>query len=86
VIVEVVAPHIEGDPVAVLLSSLVAAGSAMGRGPYVQIGATQHRTNLFCGIVGDTAKARKGTTWEPIRDVMYAADRLDRGTDHQRAL
>jgi hypothetical protein len=31
--------------------------------------------NLFCGIVGDTAKARKGTTWEPIRDVMHAADR-----------
>jgi hypothetical protein len=74
-IVDAVDPHIEGDPVAVLLSSLVAVGNAMGRGPYVQIGATKHRCNLFCGIVGDTAKARKGTTWEPIRDLMHAADR-----------
>jgi hypothetical protein len=75
-IVELAEPHIEGDPTALLLSTIVAFGNAMGRGPYVQIGATKHRTNLYAGIVGDTAKARKGMTWEPIEDVMQAADEV----------
>lgn len=74
-IVEKVDPHTEGDPIAVLASVIVAFGSAMGRGPYMQIGATKHRTNLFCGIVGDTAKGRKGSTWDPVENVMHAVDR-----------
>ncbi|MDP9488119.1 MAG: YfjI family protein, partial [Actinomycetota bacterium] len=74
-IVEKVDPHTEGDPVAVLASIIVAFANAMGRGPYVQIGATKHRTNLFCGIVGDTAKGRKGSTWDPVENVMHAVDR-----------
>jgi len=74
-IVETVDPHTEGDPVAVLASTIVAFGNALGRGPYVEIGATRHRVNFFCGIVGDTAKGRKGSTWDPIENIMHAADR-----------
>lgn len=74
-IVEAVDPHTEGDPVAVLGSAIVAFGNAMARGPYVQIGATKHRVNLFCGIVGDTAKGRKGSTWDPVENIMHAADK-----------
>jgi hypothetical protein len=74
-IVEAVDPHTEGDPVAVLGSTLVAFGNAAGRGPYVEIGATKHRVNLFCGVVGDTAKGRKGSTWDPVENIMHAADR-----------
>ncbi len=74
-IVEVVDPHTEGDPVAVLASALVAFGNAAGRGPYVEIGATKHRVNLFGGIVGETAKGRKGSTWDPIENIWHAADR-----------
>ncbi len=73
-IVEAVEPHTEGDPVAVLAGAIVALGNAIGRGPYVEIGATKHRVNLFCGIVGETAKGRKGSTWDPIENVMHAAD------------
>jgi len=61
-LVELAADHTEGDPVALLASIITAFGSAVGRGPYMQVGATRHHPNLFCGIVGDTAKGRKGST------------------------
>lgn len=73
-IVETVEPHTEGDPVAVLTGGLVGVGNAIGRGPYMQIGATKHRTNLFIGHIGDTAKGRKGSAWNPVKDIMHAAD------------
>ncbi len=74
-IVETVEPHTEGDPVAVLTNAIVATSNAMGRGPYMQIGATRHRTNLFIGHVGETSKGRKGSAWNPNKDIMHAADR-----------
>ena len=74
-IVETVEPHTEGDPVAVLTGAIVAFGNAYGRGPYMQIGATKHRTNLFIGHVGATAKGRKGSAWNPVKDIMHAGDR-----------
>jgi hypothetical protein len=73
-IVELVEPHTEGDPVAVLTGAIAAVGNALGRGPYVQVGATKHRTNLFIGHVGATAKGRKGSAWKPVQDVMHASD------------
>jgi hypothetical protein len=74
-VVELVEPHTEADPVAVLISQIVAFGSAMGRGPYVEIGATKHRGNLFVAPVGQTAKARKGSSWNPVKQINHAADR-----------
>ncbi|MDQ3317093.1 MAG: DUF3987 domain-containing protein, partial [Actinomycetota bacterium] len=74
-VVEVVDPHTEGDPVAVLASALVSLGNAAGRGPHGQIGATKHRTNLFFGHVGATSKGRKGSARNPVKDIMHAADR-----------
>src|SRR5215217_3809529 len=56
-IVKLTEEHTEGDPVALLTSAFTAFGSAVGRGAYMQIGATRHHPNLFCGIVGNTAKA-----------------------------
>jgi hypothetical protein len=67
--------HTEGDRVALLVGAMIAFGSAVGRGPHMQIGATKHHTNLFVGVVGDTSKGRKGSTWDPIENVMHAADR-----------
>jgi Protein of unknown function (DUF3987)/Toprim domain len=80
-IVELAEEHTEGDPVALLASAFTAFGSSVGRGPYMQIGATRHHSNLFCGIVGDTAKGRKGSTWDPVENIMHASDR--RWTDHR---
>ena len=36
---------------------------------------TMDHPNLFCGIVGDTAKGRKGSTWDPVENIMHASDR-----------
>lgn len=68
-----VAPHTEADPVAVLTQLLVAAGSAVGRGAYVVVEATRHYPNEFLVLVGDSAKARKGSSWDHVMRVVEAA-------------
>lgn len=73
-IVETIEPHTEADPVALLLSTLTSFGSAHGRRGYVDISGTRHHGNLFVGIVGDTARARKGTSWSPIENIFGVAD------------
>jgi RepB DNA-primase N-terminal domain len=73
-IVETVDPHTEGDTVAVLGSMLAMFGNAAGRGPFVEIGATRHRLNLFVALVGDTAVGRKGSATDPVENIMHAAD------------
>ena len=75
-IVNMVDPHTEGDPVAVLGSALTYFGNAIGRGPYMQVGATKHRANLFCALVGRSAKGRKGSASDPVEDIMRGADLL----------
>jgi len=73
-IVELVDPHTEGSRVAVLGNALTYFGNALGRGPYMQVGATKHRPNLFTALVGKTAKGRKGSASDPVEDIMRVAD------------
>jgi hypothetical protein len=73
-IVRAIEPPTEADPVAVLTNQLGAFGNAIGRGSYVQVGADRHHLNLDIAIVGETAKGRKGSSWGPVRELMYAAD------------
>ncbi|HVG57432.1 MAG TPA: hypothetical protein VNA24_02680 [Hyalangium sp.] len=67
-------PHTEADPAAILIQFLVAAGNALGRAPYFEVEATRHYTNLFAAIVGQSSKARKGTSWSWVQNVVAAAD------------
>jgi hypothetical protein len=73
-IIEKLAPNTEADPVAILAQLLVACGSAIGRGPHFQVEATPHHTNEFVLLVGDTAKARKGSSLDHVARLMHAAD------------
>lgn len=73
-IVREVEPHTEADPAAVLVQLLAAVGSAVGRGPHFTVEATPHYTNLFVGIVGTTAGARKGSSWAQSRRLVEIAD------------
>jgi hypothetical protein len=73
-LIEAIEPYTEADPVALLATSLIAFGSAVGSGPHFQVGATRHGVNIFGALVGDTAKARKGDSWSPISVVFRAAD------------
>jgi hypothetical protein len=71
-LVRAIEPYTEADPVAVLANILAAFGNAVGRGAWVNVGATRHHPNLFIILVGPTAKGRKGESWSPVR-VLFAA-------------
>lgn len=73
-VVDTIAPETEADPAALLVSFLVAFGSAVGLEPHTKADGARHPAKLNAVIVGDSSKARKGTSWQRIRAVMAAAD------------
>jgi hypothetical protein len=75
-IVRVVEPETEADPAALLLQFLVAFGNAIGPQPYFDIEGAWQKTNLFCLVVGRSAKARKGTAWAHVKRILEDVDRI----------
>ncbi len=75
-IVEAIVPHTEADRVAVLVNLLCAFGNAIGRGAYKRIGADVHHLRIYAALVGQTSKARKGTSWGYVRELMRETDHL----------
>ena len=73
-VVDVFEPHTEADSVAVLLSFLVAFGSAVGPGPHAVADGAPHPARLYAVLVGETARARKGTSWANVRPLLAEAD------------
>jgi len=67
-------PNTEADQAALLLQFLVSFGNAVGRGPHFLVEGTKHYSNLFIVLAGQTAKARKGTSADRIRQLFEAAD------------
>jgi len=72
--VAVLAPETEADPAAMLLGLLAMAGNAIGAGPHFRVGGDCHPARLHVAVVGDTARARKGTAYGMARWVMGHAD------------
>jgi hypothetical protein len=73
-IVRTISPHSESDPAALLLQTLVAFGNVIGHGPHFVVESSAHHMNLFLALVGTTAKARKGTSWDYIFRLFREAD------------
>jgi hypothetical protein len=73
-IAETIAPATEADPIAILAQLLIAAGAVIGRGAWVTVEATRHHPNEFAVLVGDSAKARKGSSWDHVETVLARAD------------
>jgi hypothetical protein len=69
-LVRLVEPSTEADPAAVLVQSLVVFGSLIGRSAHAAVEGDRHGTNLFAVVAGDTAKARKGTSWGRVRGIF----------------
>lgn len=73
-IVATIEPDTEADPAAILVSFLVAAGAAIGAGPFALADGAQHPARLHAVVVGDSSKARKGTSLRRTRPLLEAAD------------
>ncbi|MGH2845494.1 MAG: DUF3987 domain-containing protein, partial [Thermoleophilaceae bacterium] len=73
-IVTTLAPHTEADPIAILTQLIVAFGAAVGRGAWFSVEATRHHPNEFMLLVGDTSKARKGSSWDHVRRLLADTD------------
>jgi hypothetical protein len=73
-VVEAIEPHSEADPVAILIQFLTLAGNMMGRTAYYPVEDTRHHANLFAVLVGESSKARKGTSLGRVRAIMKVAD------------
>ncbi len=74
--VRLVEPESEADPVAILLQFLTAFGSVVGRGPHFVAEGTRHYTNLFMVLVGQTSKARKGSSWSHVWNIFNGCDEV----------
>ncbi len=73
-IVRAMEPHTEADPVALLGNLLCAFGNAVERGAHLRIGEDTHHLNLFAAFVGESSKARKGMSWNYVRELVAAVD------------
>src|SRR5262249_30620411 len=80
-IVRATEPQTEADPVAILVQVRLAFGNAVNHGPYFTVEASRHYGNEFAVLVGETAKARKGTSLDHVRAVF---DRVDEEWARQR--
>ena len=74
--VRTIAPHTEADPAAILLQFLAAFGNMAGPAPHCVVESTRHNLNLFVILVGDSSKARKGTSWRHICRLFSEVDDL----------
>jgi len=73
-IVDAIRPHTEADPIAVLFQLLVGFGNLIGRHAHFCIDGSNHYTNLFVVLVGESSRGRKGTSWGHARGVLRAID------------
>jgi hypothetical protein len=73
-IVRRIAPHTEADPAALLIQTLIAFGSVIGRGAWAIADGSRHWMNLFAVLVGKTSKARKGTSLAHVLRFFQTAD------------
>jgi hypothetical protein len=79
--VRAIEPHSESDPVALLVQGLVAFGSVIGRGAHYRVEASRHHGNEFVVLVGDSARARKGSS---LDHVLALFERVDRDWARER--
>lgn len=75
-IVRRILPCTEADPAALYAQLLAGLGNLIGPSPYFLADGSRHHANLFTIICGRTAKARKGTSWAQVRNVLDEVDSI----------
>jgi len=69
-VVAKIAPNTEADPVAILTQLLVCCGALIGRGAWFQVEATRHHPNQFLLLIGDSSRARKGSSLDHVTKLL----------------
>jgi hypothetical protein len=67
-------PQTEADPVALLVQFLVAFGNVIDRTAHSVADGSWHYLNLFCVLVGETSKGRKGTALQHMLRLFAHVD------------
>ena len=73
--VRMVEPYTEADCAALLVQFLIGFGNLCGNALYRSAGGTAHHLNEYAVIVGDTSRARKGTSWAEVERFLEKIDR-----------
>lgn len=73
-VVEMIEPHSESDPAALLVQFLVAFGNCIGRSAHIRVEADRHYANLYAVMCGKSGKGRKGTSLGHIIRLLEAVD------------
>jgi hypothetical protein len=66
--------HTEADPAALLFQFLVCFGNCLNTNAFYRQEWTNHNAREFVLIVGRSAKARKGTSWNIVKEIFKLAD------------
>lgn len=66
----------EADKIAVLITVLVQASAAFGNSKTLLVGDSKHYARLFAAIAGKSSRARKGTSYDPVKRVFEASEQL----------
>jgi hypothetical protein len=67
-------PHTEADPMAILMQTLVGFGNLISRTAFFEVEADRHYCNVNVVIVGNSSKARKGTSWGHVVRLLRKVD------------
>lgn len=81
-LVAAITPHTEAHPMAILAQLLCVVGVLIGRTGHVCAEATKHFPALFAVLVGDSSKARKGTSLSLVMWVLENVIEPDWVRDH----
>jgi hypothetical protein len=73
-VVTTIRPHTEASDAALLVTAAVEVGNYIGRGPHVIVESDRHGCALFAVLVGESARARKGTAAGRIEALMRYVD------------
>jgi hypothetical protein len=73
-LVRTIEPHSEADPAAILIQTLTAVGNLIGPGLHCIVESTRHALSLYAVLVGESSKARKGTSWGHIERLCLRVD------------
>ena len=71
---KLVEPHTEADAAALLLQLLIGFGNLCGPALFRFAGGVAHHLNEYAVIVGDTSRARKGTSWAEVERFLGKVD------------